>query len=210
MKSLIPALAALCILSLPVLADPVITFEEQAVVAQVTPGATTAWFSVVHEWQGYRLKIFDRAQLLADEDGDGIVRMELSGPSKRNSVWMVTDLASGEYAFAVPEGCTLKREPLPPDSVHFAFHSVNSSLTVSDDSVIVWLVRPGTGAWIVPVDDGATSDFDSLTDGIVTASSAQLQPVGETLASNLNFTTGDIVVAIDPMTLKVLDLRVTQ
>ncbi|MGN6187030.1 MAG: hypothetical protein ACTHQM_25625 [Thermoanaerobaculia bacterium] len=210
MNRLFAALAVLSVLSMPALADPVITFEEQAVVAQVTPGATTAWFSVVHEWHGYRLKITDHAEILVDDDNDGIVRKELNGPTKRNAVWMVADLDSGDYSFAVPEGCTLQRDTLPSSAISIGTRGASSSLTVDDESVIVWLIRPGTGAWYVPADDGANSDVDSFSDGSVTASSGLLQPVGEVMVPNLNFAENDILVAIDPVTLKVLDMRVAQ
>lgn len=191
-------------------AKTTITFEEQAVVATVTPGAKTAWFAVVHEWKGYGLRLVERATLLADDDRDGIVRLNLGRSAARESVWMVVDLASGDSAVEAPPGMKLHRRPLPAAALHSRASDRAAHVAHKATFSIVWLVRPGVGAWMSAIDDGNASDGDGTFDGSVEAALERMTPVGDSPAPPDDFRRDDVVAAIAPLTLEIFDGRVAR
>jgi hypothetical protein len=189
-------------------ATPTITFEEQAVVAAVTPGASTAWYAVVHEWDGYRLRVVDRATVYTDTDNDGVIRLTLDEPLFPDAVWMVVDLSTGDYAVAAPAGIPLHRLTLPQEAMTWASGNTSAKLVRPQESMIVWLVRPGVGAWCAVIDDGTESDGDTALDGYVSAVADALQPVGSSPAAPTDFLDGDILAAVAPRTLQLADVRI--
>lgn len=107
--------AILFAVSLPLFAgQPVLRFEERAVLARVTAGATTVWFAVHHGSDGQRLRIAELSALMSDEDRDGEIRYPIDGIQR--SVWMVVDLESGEYHIAAPARARADCRK-PPDRV---------------------------------------------------------------------------------------------
>jgi len=201
-------LAVISAVSLPAFAGTRITFEDQAVVAHVTPGANTAWYSVIHDWRGYRLKMIRRAAMLVDHDGDGIVRMGLDEARERRSLFVVVDLTSGDYAVAASAGIKFHRKALPPG----AFHSRSSSQTAkvnqeNEEFLVFLLVRPGVGAWVSTVDDGSPLDGDRSIDGNIAALLEAMSPMGQSPGPPENFLRNDVVIAIAPETLHLFDGR---
>jgi hypothetical protein len=192
-------------------AKATITFENRAVVARVTPGASTAWYSVIHDGTGFGMKVIRRAFILQDEDRDGIVRVELSDDTVRRSVFMVVDLSNGERAIEAPPGIRFRLRPLPP-SAFVSRGSPRSAavLNGSDALTVFWFVRPGVGAWVATVEDGSVGDGDGIVDGNVSALLARFVPVGSSPGPPNEFSRDDIVVAIAPLTLDIFEGRVPQ
>lgn len=186
-----------------------LTHERGAVVARVTPGARTVWFGVVHERVGYRPKITDMASIIVDQDGDGEIRLpQTDGVS--NSVWMVVDLASGDYAIEGAKGAELRRAVLAAGAVRSRNGAAPARVVNAGSSAVVWLVRPGVGAWIAEVDDGGPEDADNWTDGNVAATLSQFRAVGDSPAPPDDFERDDVLAIIEPFELRVTDLRVTK
>jgi len=200
---------ALCVAS-SAAAKTTITFEEQAVVATVTPGAKTAWFAVVHEWKGYGLRLVERAVLLDDDDRDGVVRLTLQKRVARDSVWMVVDLGNGDSAIEAPPGMKLQRRPLPAAALNSRASGRAAHVVHKEAFSIVWVVRPGVGAWTSIVDDGNAGDGDGTFDGSVEAALERMTPVGDSPAPPDDFRRDDVVAAIAPMTLEIFDGRVAR
>lgn len=209
-KSLALRVCALAVLfgaSLPAFSKTTITFEDRAVVAHVTPGASTAWYSVIHRWTGYRQKISRRASILVDGDGDGIVRMALSEPLYR-SVFVVVDLSNGDRAVEAPPGIKFRHKPLPPSAFRSRGGSEAARILHGPETwMVFWIIRPGVGAWVATVDDGSPADGDASTDGNVSALLEKMRPVGQSPPAPDDFRRDDIVVAIAPETLDVFDGR---
>lgn len=206
-------LSLLLFLSTPLLAkEPVrITFEEKAVVARVTPGATSAWFGIAHEWDRIGRKVVRRAFLVADDDRDGIVRVDVPNGLPPASFWMVVDLSSGEHAIAAPDGrAGLNRRQIPPGALHAKNAGANARLLQDYRVMTVFIARPGVGAWFGQVEDGSAADGDGKTDGNVTALLERLAPVGSSPPAPDDLSRDDIVAYAEPMTLAVFDTKVVK
>ena len=189
------------------LATTRIAFEEHAIVASVTARAQTAWFAVAQQWGPYRPRLIDRRFLLIDEDGDGIVRAEVSDLRQRLAIWMVVDLTNGSYAIATPPGLSLQRKSLHPSS--FTGKSKGRAhLRQPETVLLVWFVRPGVGAWTAALEDGSAQDGDATYDGNISVLLDQMTPVGQSPPPPDDFERGDIVAAISPVTLTVYDAEV--
>ena len=201
--------AVLFCLTTSVAANTNVSFEASAVVARVTPGARTAWFSVEHLRRGYRHTIVDRALILADEDRDGVVRLTLDEPSSR-SVWMIVDLSNGRYAIASPGDRPPHRRPLRPAAVRARTETAAARVLQPLASSIVWFVRPGVGAWVAMVDDGSQDDADAAVNGEIAAQLSRMTPVDNSPPPPEDVQRDDVVVIIEPQELYVFEMRVAK
>ncbi len=189
-------------------ADPILTFEAQAVVAQVTPGASTAWFAVVADSGAYTQRTSEYARILLDADNDGIVRFELDVP-RPVAVWLVVDMSNGQRTIGAPAGVTLNRTALPSSALKHAGVNALAEVAVQDETLAVcWVVRPSAGAWRMTVEDGAIEDSDGLSDGSVSSALVGLQAVDQSPGPPDDFATGDIIVTVALDGLAIADLRV--
>jgi hypothetical protein len=194
--------------SLPAFAKTVITFEDKAVVARVTPGASTAWYSVIHHWKGYRLTISRHSTMLVDEDRDGVVRMALDGRPLNRALFIVVDLTNGDHAIAAPDHVKFRRKTLPPAAFHSRSSSKSARVVQEKEQLLVFfLARPGVGAWVSTVEDGSPADGDANSDGNVSALLESMKPVGLSPEAPFDLLRNDIVIAIAPRTLDVFDGR---
>jgi hypothetical protein len=177
-------------------AAPVLSFEENAVVASgVTSGGRVAFLGVGREpveWSG-RVVRFET--VLADDDGDGSVRFSLEKAVPWRSVWAAVDLENGGAVLATPEGYPLRTVPLPAD----ALAGEGGELVVRGDLVEVLVVRPGAagGAWGLTAWDGHEADQDGAGTGSVALLLPGLQPVSTSRAAPEGLAPGDVLIAID-------------
>jgi hypothetical protein len=135
----------LVLLALPLSAatPPQISFEPEAVVAHgISPKGQAVWFSVAREISRRSTNVVPRHAVVADDDGDGTVRLELEQEVPLRSIWFVVDLATGETAVAVPEGFPLLEMELPGRAIPAALNR----LDLERRMVYLLLVRPGVGA----------------------------------------------------------------
>jgi hypothetical protein len=201
--------AVLVVLVLPANAKTVITFEESAVVARVTPGANTAWFALIHDRIGYRPRITNRAFLLKDEDGDGVVRFEIERASLP-AVWMVVDLVSGDHDIGNPKRGYLRRRQLPPAALQAQSAAVSARVLRRMTFAVVWLARPGVGAWIGIAEDGSEQDGDHSYDGSIAVSTEGMVPIDQSPPAPRDLRRDDVIAITDPYGLAVFDTRVAK
>jgi hypothetical protein len=205
-------LAFLIAVSLPALAKNgvTITFEETAVVARVTPGASTAWFSIAHEYDHTGLRMMNGSFIIADDDRDGVVRLPLNRPASATSFWMVVDMSTGEHAIESPGPSPVRRRHLPPSAIHAKGNGAKARVLQGDSLVTVFVARPGVGAWVGRVKDGSHDDGDGLLDGQATALFEKLTPVGNSPPAPDDFQRDDVVAFVEPLTLSIVDGRVVK
>ena len=154
-------------------APPEISFEADAVVARgITSKGQAVWFSVAREISRRSINVVPRHAVMADEDGDGAVRLELGQEVPLRSVWFAVDLATGETAVATPEGFPLLEMDLPGNAIPAALNR----LDLERRFAYLVLVRPGVGAWHLRVGDGGASDEDGEPDGTLRAALSSLTP----------------------------------
>jgi hypothetical protein len=189
-------------------AEPLITFEEQSVVASgMSPGGQVVWFSVAKQIEGRMADFVRRDDLLIDEDGDGSVRFELGRDVPRQSIWVAVDLATGEAAVATPEGYPLRDASLAPGRGRGEAGRPDWS-EEGRQLLELLVVRPGEGAWGLAFGDGGARDEDGRADGRITAALARLQAVGRSPAPPERFHPRDLVFAVDLNRMEILTERV--
>jgi hypothetical protein len=209
MSSTLFCTGILLLFVLPASAKTAITFEETAVVARVTPGANTAWFAIVHDRDGYRPRIVNRAFLLEDGDGDGVVRFHVERAALP-ALWMVVDLTSGDHAIGNPQQDKLRRRQLPPAALRAPSSAGSAHVFRRMTSAVLWVARPGVGAWVSFVEDGSEQDADHSFDGNVTAAIEKMVPLGASPHAPGDLLRNDIVAIVDPYALDVFDTRVVK
>jgi hypothetical protein len=191
-------------------ADPLLTFEPQAIVARVTPGASTAWFGVASESGAYTPRTVEYATILADSDNDGVVRFELNGP-KPISIWLVVDMSNGQRTIGAPVGVVVRRTTLPPSALKSRGKNAQPGLILDEDALAVcWMVRPGAGAWRMVTNDAGGAHYDGRQNGKANFELRRLRAIDKSPDPPEDFAHGDIVVTVALSDLAVADVRVDQ
>jgi hypothetical protein len=190
--------------------QPTIVIERDSVTARVTPGSNTAWFYFAQEPTHRGTGLIYEAFLLRDDDGDGNVTFRLKQPLLDRSVWTVAELGTGEYAIAAPPGMPLRRTSLPPSALVSRGNAKSARLLSEQVVSLVFVVRPGKGAWVARIRDGSRDDGDLRVDNRITAMLDAMKPVGDSPAAPDDLEHGDIVVFADPLQLTISDTWVVK
>lgn len=202
------------LLAAPLAAAPLaVTFEPGVVrVSGLAPGGSAALLGVSRVYENLRTSVVRVHELLVDDDADGTVELwfERERVTTPNSVWVAVDAATGVWLTATPpSGELVDGTTLAP-----AVETVNGGaflhLALESKSAEILFVRPGEGAWRALASDGAWGDGDESRDGRLRVVREVFRPLaGEAEAPN-HWTANDLVVAIEPDTLRVLARRVGQ
>src|SRR5882672_6368621 len=91
------------------LSPPVVTFTATGVVANgVTPGAQVVFFGVgsIPLPARYTRRIVRWHQVVSQQAADGSVTFDLGQNLPTESLWVVADLTTGQYALVRPPGAT--------------------------------------------------------------------------------------------------------
>lgn len=193
-------------------ASPTITLAERSVALEgLTPDGRAVLFSIGQP-PGHLMRVTARHEEAVVADAAGAVTVELPSPVPERSVWAVVDLESGELALTAPEGFELREVAFPGRGLGAARRTLRDERRFLD----VLLVRPAagvpsggdaaaeTGAWRRTFGDGGESDGDGTVDGVIEAPIERLRPIGDSPAAPpVELRPGDVVVAIDPITLEI-------
>lgn len=207
-----PPLLLLLFAAPAALAAPQVTFDPQGPTASgLTPGGEAVWLGVSRELDGWVTKVLHWQAITKDEDGDGVVALELGEALPPASVWAVVDLASGELAVAAPEGSPGAEVAFPPDALQPGVDGpqgvVPDRFVDARSQLSLLVARPGAGAWWERLGDGGEGDDDGEADGVVTAALDKLSALEGGGASPAHLAAGDVVVAIDPDCLELYATR---
>lgn len=203
-------LSSIFLLGFPASADALPTFDfsepQVTIVHAVTPGGSVALYGLLHEPTGWSLRISELADLLTDDDGDGMVRYELGRNVPVVSVWLAVDLSTGELAVSAPEGFTPRELTFPPGVLRSGLGNRLNRLEMTGRTVHALVARPGvdpalTGAWLLRLGDGGDQDDDGAYDGKMGFLLAQMTPVGTSPLPPEEIAGGDVIALIDPETL---------
>jgi hypothetical protein len=191
---------------------PTVTLDEQAVlIAGSTPEGRLIVFSIGKP-AGSLMPVTARFEELVVADATGAAAVELASPVAERSVWAVVDVESGELALAAPGGSAVRQVSFPGRGV-----GLTRRFLVDERRFLeVLLVRPVagvpagedaaavSGAWGQSFGDGGEGDGDGALDGKIEALLARLRPIGESPElPPAELRPGDVVVAVDPMTLEI-------
>lgn len=187
--------------------EAAVQIKETSVVATgVTPGATVVFFGVSHETDGYRLRLVEYADVVTDDDRDGEVRYEIGRPISSNAVFAAVDIRAGRRGLAAGSFAPLNRKQLPSSALHAPANGNPARIDHASELAIFWIVRPGLGAWRHTVRDGGPDDGDVTPDGRATARLDRFVGLPAWPAAPTDFRPGDLVFAIDPLSLTVSEL----
>lgn len=183
--------------------------KNEVVVSGVSPGADVYLFG------GLQVGHTDYSSLVpvdltsSDDDRDGVVRFAYPKGVPLRSVWIAVDQRNGEIAAGVPTGYTLKMTSIPPGAWKRKDGSSIDALALEHRALEFLVVHPGQATWRWQADQGSVRDDDGVNDGVLMISAEHLRPtVKKGPAAPHAFSTGDLVVAIDPFSLEVLTSRV--
>lgn len=141
-----------------------------------------------------------RVEVLADDDGDGSVTLDLGELVPNRSMWVAVDLATGSAAAAAPPGFRLQ-------SVGWKGHgtlrgAVHDVVEDARPFAEVFVVRQGVGAWTLRVGDGGPDDADGLSDGKFQAALDAMTPLPGSPVPPQQFLPSDLVIVMDPNALE--------
>ena len=191
--------------------SPELVFSESAVeVTGLTPGGQVAYLTVWREQTRIGTEVTLLDEVLADEDGDGSVTLEMDRPLPALSVWAVVDVTTGARRIQSPADFEPRRREVRPGQ----FLQPTGLAQVDVPRAEVLMVRPGEDAFRARLGDGGVDDQDGETDGRVALSAAELlrparrPPEVAEPPFPARFQGGDVLVAVDPRTLETVELEV--
>jgi len=182
-----------------------LSFEDLAVVAQdLTPGGDAVFFSVARIPRGYYNQVERfRSLELVDSFGEARYSPETDdGSPPLKSVWAVVDLSSGAYAVGAPPGFVLQQVAFPGKAFEVGPPGLVNRLRQRFSFIDMLVVRPGVGAWWLRAHDTGPHDHDGADDDVSTTDLEDLEPLGASPAPPGRFVAGDVLVVIDPRTLR--------
>jgi len=151
--------------------------------------------------------IHRRFDILTDADGDGTVTQDLGAPVPLRSMWVVVDLASGDFDAAAPDGFRLRRVSWRGRGIQ---NRPEGHDTVEDmrSFAEVLVVRPGVGAWTLRLGDGGPLDADGAADGRLAAALDAMEPLPDSPAPPAHFQRDDTVLLLDPNAMEMTLVKV--
>jgi hypothetical protein len=183
---------------------------DSIVISGVTPKGQIVVFGVTREIGEDDFHTVRRhLKVLADEDGDGMVRYPVEEGVPIHSLWAVADLASGDYDAVAPKDFGLRRANWRGRGLqrrHDGKDAVEDNRTLLE----LLVVRPKSGAWAMQVNDGGESDADGLIDGRLEGVLEQMKPLASSPQPPSVFQHGDLVLALDPAAMEITLVKVPE
>ncbi len=202
-------LTLLVLLPAGALGQPAVTFEHDAVrVSGLSPGTTAVVVAASLERPDVYVRVVRRQHLLADDDRDGQVSLDMPDGVPAHSTWAVVDVSTGSVTAAAPQDAPLRLRVAPKDAVQHAHAGGADSLSLPEPLLDLLLVRPGAGAWRGRFAEGTPTDGDGSGNGWLQMQPGQLAPWGHTSPAPTQLVPGDALVAVNPETLAVYTLTI--
>lgn len=181
--------------------------EDAVNVSNVTPGGAVVLFSCARTSLNGRTHVRPRAVTLHDDDGDGAVRLTPEDAVPLRSVWIAVDFTSGATATGAHPRFTLFTTGIPAAAFRKDAEGEIERLDHDIRRLLLLVVRPGTGAWMLFARDGAEGDSDQSKNARLSMSFASARTVEGKAAAPKHLKADDVVAAIDP---NHLDIHLTR
>jgi hypothetical protein len=181
--------------------------KKTVTISNVPSGGTIVLFSCMRSSLYRSVAVKPEARVLHDDDRDGVIRFTPTADIPLRSVWVAVDEASGQTATGAPPGFPLLVSSIGADSFRKDVEGEIASLAVDLPRLVLLLVTPGKGAWLLRGFDGEASDRDGQSNGRVQLSFEDATTIDGKDKAPKHIKKDDVVVAIDPGH---LDVFVTQ
>lgn len=167
----------------------------------VQKGGSVAVLGAAHEHSYYMPHIRSYRELLTDDNGKGHIDYRPKGGVAFQSIWIVTDVATGQSVLAAPPGYRpIAMAPITPDGPAVQFTPTGVDLDREHADLMV--VRPGEAAWSIAIRPGAGL-VTAVANGHASVALEKLHPAGQTAAGPPGLLKkGDIVVIVDAVNLQ--------
>jgi hypothetical protein len=182
-----------------------LTFGEHSVtVSGTTPGADVVFYAIAKEPSAgvpaIPLKT-RHAVVLHDIDHTGTVRFERDRSVPQIGIWIAVDLATGQWVASGSPGFDERKLPLQ-DFVKADAAGQLRKLSADVPQLDAVLVRPGAGAWMIYVAKTSGLDESARDGGPLRVDVSGMLPLRGSPAPPAAFRLGDILVIIDPLTMR--------
>ena len=164
----------------------------------VPSSGSIALFTVARTTRNRHIHLESRVEVLTDDDRDGTVQYTPENRTPLRSVWVAAELSSGAYAIAAHPDFPLYMQPLPAASLRKDSTGEIAALELEIPRLLLLLVRPGKGAWLLRSAEGGAGDSDATPNRKLSMLFEHAIPVAGKEKAPANLKSGDFVAAIDP------------
>lgn len=199
-------LGALAAVAIPAFAQSALTIQvsETAItISNATRGGHVVLFSCSRGTREGRIHVQPTAVMLDDGDGDGVVRVVPAEAVPLRSVYVAVDYASGSIVTGAHPEYPLLVSPIGAEMLRKDAEGDVAQLAQALPRIVLLLVRPGTGAWLLRGRDGEASDRDGSGNGKLLLAFEDATSITGRDKAPKKLKSGDAVAAIDPSHLDV-------
>ena len=173
--------------------------EQDAVVAtDVTRFGRAVFFAVTYQSGPVPVRS-QKATVLRDDDGDGVIRFSMPDGVPFIGIWSVVDLANGAVQLGTKEDYELigLEQPLAETFRRDDRSGGYDRIEQFAGDVEMLVVRPGEGAWTMNGAKGGEEDLDFGASGKLVLGFERLRALGDRERTPGALRDGDVVVVID-------------
>jgi hypothetical protein len=145
-------------------------------------------------------------QLTATDTTGGTVRVTTPTEIEPDRLWVIVDQATGRSVITrTADSASVDR--FPPGLLKKDADAGGEALTVPLQAAYLLVVRPGEDAWLTAVGDGGAADDDGALNNSVHVRPGKLDDYRRTGKKTDKFRKDDLLIAIEPVTLRVMEER---
>jgi hypothetical protein len=176
---------------------PVAIAGSKVTVTGATPGGRVVFFGIGRFVKERRVTVRRFDKIVADDNNDGTVVLEIGEKLPWKTVFAAVDLTSGRYGLATMSDFPLMTIEFEKDPM-VANNGQLNKIVFQHKFLDLVVVRPGVGAWGQILADGNKFDDDGKGDGTIVGNVEKSVPVSDDgPPPPKKFEKGDIVVLID-------------
>lgn len=167
-------------------------------VANVPIGGSVVLFTVQRTSRSGGIHLHDSAEVLTDDDRDGVVRFVPEKGVPLRSIWVAAELGSGAHAVASHPEFPLYARPLTETNLRKDAQGAIATLEMEIPRLMLLLVSPGKGAWVLKSTEGGRGDGDAVPDGQLSMVFEQATSVDGKEKAPKHLKAGDFIAVVNP------------
>ncbi|MEO8383366.1 MAG: hypothetical protein ABI779_27165 [Acidobacteriota bacterium] len=165
----------------------------------LTRGGETIWFGASIDTFAMTPRLKRHVAAVSDTDRDGQTDYEIANLSRFTFI-VAVDAATGEYALYKGQGV----DGVEIDLRGGRWQAGLDQVDIPADFLEILLVRPGAGAWTASAIDGGKQDGDEQRNSKFRLKVKDMTPVSGSGRPQGAVRRGDLLVVVDPFSLKYL------